>query len=117
MLPFCCRRGLQSGGKPVFMGFFKYRGLLPLDGCRRLGGAVEYHAVDLAAFVGDARRDGGQYVVRNARPVGGHGVFGRHRAQHDRRTVGTLVALHAHGMHVGEEHDRALPDVAIQTGL
>ncbi len=39
------------------------------------------------------------------------------RAQDDRRAVGALVALDAHGVHVGEEHDRALPDVAVETGL
>ena len=62
--------------------------------------------VDLTAFVGDTRRNRGKHIVRNTGPIGGHGVFGGNRTKHDRRTVGTLVALHAHGMHIGKEHDR-----------
>ena len=38
-------------------------GLLPFDGRRRLGGAIEDDAVDLAAFVGDARGDRGEHIV------------------------------------------------------
>ena len=37
-----------------------------------------------------------------------------------RNTIGELgafVTLHAHGMHVGKQHDRALPDVAVEAGL
>ena len=30
-------------------------------GCRRLGSAVKHHAVDLTAFVGNTRRDGGEH--------------------------------------------------------
>ena len=53
----------------------------------------------------------------HARPVGGHRVLGRHRAQHDRVAVGAAVALHADRPDVGEQHDGALPDVAVQAGL
>ena len=66
-------------------------GLLPFDGRRRLGGAIEDDAVDLAAFVGDARGDRGEHIVGDTGPVGGHGVFRADRAQDDRRAVGALA--------------------------
>ena len=90
---------------------------LPLNRRRRLRRAVEHDTVDLAAFVRDARRDRREHVVRHARPVGRHRVLGTHGTQHDRHAVRAFVALHTHGVHVGEQHDRALPDVAVQTGL
>lgn len=90
---------------------------LPLNRRRRLRRAVEHNTVDLAAFVRDARRDRREHVVRHARPVGRHRVLGTHGTQHDRHAVRAFVTLHTHGVHVGEQHDRALPDVAIQTGL
>lgn len=77
-------------------------GSLPLDRCRRLGRAIQYHAVDLAALVGDARGDRGEHVVGHARPVGGHGVLRADRAQDDGGAVGALVALDAHRVNVGE---------------
>ena len=92
-------------------------GLLPFDGRRRLGGAIEDDAVDLAAFVGDARGDRGEHIVGDTGPVGGHGVFRADRAQDDRRAVGALVALDADRVNVSQKHDRALPDVAVETGL
>ena len=91
--------------------------LLPFDGRRRLGGAIEDDAVDLAAFVGDARGDRGEHIVGDTGPVGGHGVFRADRAQDDRRAVGALVALDADRVNVSQKHDRALPDVAVETGL
>ena len=101
---------------PVFSRLCGFCQLFPLD-CRRwLRRAVEHNAVDLTAFVRDASRDGGEHVVRHTRPVGSHRVLRADRPQHDRRTVGAFVALHADGVHVGEQHDRALPDVAVETG-
>ena len=90
---------------------------LPLNRRRRLRRAVEHNTVDLAAFVRDARRDRREHVVWHARPVGRHRVLGTHGTQHDRHAVRAFVTLHTHGVHVGEQHDRALPDVAVQTGL
>ena len=58
----------------------------------------------------------GEHVVGHAGPVGGHGVLARHRAQHDRVAVGAAVALHADRADVGQQHDRALPDVAVEPG-
>ena len=86
----------------------------PLDGGRGLGGHVEDDAVDLGHRVGDARGDTGQDVVGQARPVGRHRILGGHGTQHDRVTVGTAVTLNAHGTNVGEQDDRALPDLLIQ---
>ena len=91
-------------------------GSLPLDGARRLARDVEHDPVHLAHLVGDPRGDLGQHVVGHPRPVGGHGVLGRDRAQHDRVAVGAAVALHADRAHVAEQHDRALPDLAVEAG-
>ena len=63
----------SAGQSPIF--------LLPLDGGRGLGGHVEDDAVDLGHRVGDARRDAGQDVVGQARPVGRHRVLRGHGAQ------------------------------------
>ena len=90
--------------------------LFPLDGCWGFASAIQYHAVNLAAFVGDAGGDGGEHVVGHARPVGGHGVLRADRAQDDGGAVGALVALDAHRVNVGEQYDRALPDVAVEAG-
>ena len=57
------------------------RASLPLNGGRGLGGHVEEDAVDLGHRVGDARRDAGQDVVGQARPVGRHRVLRGHGAQ------------------------------------
>ena len=67
-------------------------------------------------LVGDPGGDPREHVVRQPRPVGGHGVLAGDRAQHDRVAVGAAVALHADGAHVGEQHDRELPDVAVEAG-
>ena len=50
------------------------------------------------------------------RPVRRHGVLGGDGAQHDRVAVGAAVACDADGAYVCEQHDRALPDVAVQAG-
>jgi len=97
----------SAGQSPIF--------LLPLDGGRGLGGHVEDDAVDLGHRVGDARGDAGQDVVGQARPVGRHRVLGGHGAQHDRVAVGAAITLDAHGTNVGEQDDRALPDLLIHT--
>ena len=49
-------------------------------------------------------------------PVGGHRVLAGDRPQHDRVAVGAPVALHADRAHVGQQHHRALPDLAVQPG-
>ena len=48
------------------------------------------------------------------RPVGGHRVLAGHRAEHDRMAVRAPVTLHAYRAHVGQQHDRALPDLPVQ---
>src|SRR5690242_12794023 len=93
----------------------KERGLLPFDRARWFAGDVDDDAVDLGYFVGDAGGDALQDVVREARPVGGHGVLTGHRAQNGGVTVRASVALDAHRAYVGEEDDRELPDVAVET--
>ena len=90
--------------------------ILPFDGDRGLGGHVEDDAVNPGHRVSDARRDTGQNVVRQARPVGRHRVLGGDGAQHDRVAVGAAITLDAHGTNVGEQDDRALPDLLIQAG-
>ena len=67
-------------------------------------------------LVGDPGGDPGQHVVGQPGPVGGHGVLAGDRAQHDRVAVGAAVALHADAADVGEQHHRALPDLAVQAG-
>ena len=56
-----------------------------------------------------------QDVVGQARPVGRHRILGGHGAQHDRVAVGAAITLDAHGTNVGEQDDRALPDLLIHT--
>ena len=90
--------------------------LLPLDGGRGLGSHVEDDTVDLGHRVGDARRDAGPDVVRQARPVGRHRILGGHGTQHDRVTVGTAITPDAHGTNVGKQDDRTLPDLLFQSG-
>ena len=89
--------------------------LLPLNGCRGLGRDVEDDAVDLGHRVGDARGNAGQDIVGQARPVGRHRILGGHGAQHDRVAVGATITLDAHGTNIGEQDDRALPDLLIHT--
>src|SRR5699024_3010619 len=87
---------------------------LPLDGARGLGGDVEGDAVDLADLVGDAAGDPREHVEGHLGPVRGHRVVAGDGAQHDRVAVGAAVALDTHGAHVGQQHDGALPDGAIE---
>ena len=67
-------------------------------------------------LVGDPRGDLRQHVVGQPGPVGGHRVLAGHRPQHDRVPVGAPVALDADRPDVGQQHDRALPDLAVQPG-
>src|SRR5262245_40878303 len=62
--------------------------LFPLDGGRRLRADVVDDPVDALDFVDDARRDAGQQVVRQARPVGGHPVAALDGADRDGVLVG-----------------------------
>src|SRR3954471_7057865 len=89
---------------------------LPFDRARWLRRYVEGHAVDVAQLVDHARRDLLEQVVGKARPVGGHRVVGRDRADDDDVAVGALVALHADGADVGQDAE-GLPQVAVQPGL
>src|SRR5882724_2346304 len=90
--------------------------LLPLDGAGGFGGDVQDDAVDVADLVGDAGGDAGEEVVREAAPVGGHGVLAADRAEDHRVAVGAAVALHAYRADVGQQDYRELPDVAVQAG-
>src|SRR5699024_3135382 len=91
--------------------------LLPLDGSRWLGGDVDDHAVDVVDLVGDAGGDLLQHVVRNAGPVGGHGILGGHWAQHEWVAVGAAVALDSDGADIGKQYDWALPDVTVEASV
>src|SRR5215204_6984140 len=48
--------------------------LFPFDRRRRLRRDVVHDAVDAPHVVHDPRRNGGQQIVRQPRPVGGHAV-------------------------------------------
>ena len=61
-------------------------GLLVMSSTTRL--------VDAAALVRDARGDARQHIVGHAAPIGGHGIFGADRSQHNRVAVGARIALH-----------------------
>ena len=56
------------------------------------------------------------HVVGQAGPVGGHRVLAGDRTEHDGVAVGAAVALDADRADVGQQHDRHLPDVAVQAG-
>ena len=66
-------------------------------------------------LVDDPARDRLQQVVGQARPVGGHRVLGRDRADHDRVAVGALVALDADRAD-RRQHGEALPELAVEAG-
>src|SRR5690606_3062956 len=89
--------------------------LLPLDGSRWLRGHVEHNAVNVGDLIGDAGGDTLQDLIRQAGPVGGHGILGGHRTQHDRVTVGAAVTLDTDRADIREQDHRALPDDAVQT--
>src|SRR5437763_2916219 len=89
--------------------------LLPLNGPGRLRRDVVRHTVHTGNLVDDPRGDALEHLVRQAGPVGGHRVFGGHRAQHDRVGVRAVVAHHADGLD-GGQHREALPDLSVETG-
>src|SRR6476659_3900470 len=97
--------------KPAFTG-----SSLPLDCRRRLRGQVERDPVHARDLVDDPAGDRLQQVVGQARPVGGHRVLGGDRPDHDRVSVGALVALDADGADRGQ-HREALPELAVEAGL
>src|SRR5215472_5683568 len=67
--------------------------LLPLNGCWWFARDVEYYAVELGDFVGNAGRDLGQHVVGNSGPVGCHCVIAGDGAQDDGVAVASAVSL------------------------
>src|SRR2546425_3404818 len=89
--------------------------LLPLD--RRWG--LRRHVVDDAVHPGhlvhDARGDALEEVVRETRPVRGHEVLGRDRAQCEERGVGAVIALHPDAAH-RRQHGERLGDAPIEVG-
>ena len=72
--------------------------------------------VDLPDLVRDAGGDPLHQLVGKPRPVGRHRVLRRHRTEHDGVPVGAAVALDADRADVGQEHDRHLPDRAVEAG-
>src|SRR5712691_63462 len=88
--------------------------LFPLDRCRRFRAQVESYAVHARDLVDDPARDRLEEVVRQARPVCGHRVLRRDRANHDRVGVRPLVALHADRTD-RRQHGERLPELAVQT--
>src|ERR1700754_1948341 len=91
--------------------------LFPFDGAGRLAGDVHHDPRDIGDLVGDPRGDLLQDVVGQPRPVRGHRVLARHRAQHHRVAVRAPVTLHTHRPDVGQQHYGELPDVAVESGL
>src|SRR3954467_291624 len=85
--------------------------LFPFDGSGWLAGDVVGDPVDTGNLVDDARRHALEQVGGEPRPIGGHRVFGRDRADHDRVLVGAAVAHDADGPH-RRQHREALPDLA-----
>src|SRR6476659_8862489 len=66
--------------------------LLPFNGAGRFRRDVVDHTVDSLDLVDDAVRHGLQQVVREPRPVGGHGIVTGHRSDDDGMAVGSFVA-------------------------
>src|SRR5665213_1591498 len=89
--------------------------LLPFDGAGRLGRDVVDHAVDAADLAYDAAGNGAKNLVGQRGPVGRHAVFAFDRADGAGIGVGALVA-HDADRFDGEQHGKALPDLAIQAG-
>src|SRR5215471_14082628 len=89
--------------------------LLPFNRAWRLRRQVERHAVHGRDLVDDPAGDRLQQVIREACPVGGHGVVGRDRPDHDRVRVGALVALDPDRPD-RRQHGEALPELAVEPG-
>src|SRR5664280_276889 len=88
---------------------------LPLNRPRRLAGHVVHHAVNALHLIHDAAGDGLQHLVWQGDPVGGHAVFGVHRANGDCVRVGAHVTHHAY-RHYRQEHRERLPDLVVHSG-
>ena len=73
--------------------------------CGGLGGDVVENTVYAANLVDDAHGHLIQHLVRNAHPIRGHKVRGRHRTQRQRVIVGTAVAHDADGAHIRERRE------------
>lgn len=86
--------------------------LFPLNRSRRLAGDVVGDTVDAAHLVDDAVAGAGQQVIRQARPIGGHEIVRRDRAQGNDLLVGAVIAHHAHTFdrqQYGKRLCRAIP--------
>src|SRR3954466_15518011 len=73
--------------------------LLPLNRGGRFGTDIENHAPDAADLVGNPTGNPLQQVVRQFRPIGGHGIGAFDRADRDDVIVRSLVAENADGLH------------------
>src|SRR5205807_1030880 len=87
----------------------------PLDGARGLRRDVEGHPVDPRDLVDEAARDAFEDLVRQAGPVGGHGIVAGDGAYDDRVGVGALVAHDADAAD-DRQHGEALPQLAVEAG-
>lgn len=90
--------------------------LLPLDGPRGLGSAIQHHPINLGNIPGNPVSNPFQYLVRQSEPVGGHRVLGNHWANNYRMPIGTGIALYPYAAHICQEDYRALPNLAIKAG-
>src|SRR5207247_3008330 len=88
---------------------------LPLNRRRGLRRDVVHDAVHFGDLIDDARGDAREDVVRDARPVGGHEVLGRHRAKRHERAVRAVVTHHTDAAD-GREHRERLRHAAIEIG-
>src|SRR6185295_17538241 len=81
----------------------------------RLRAEVERDAIDAGDLVDDPARDRLEHVVGKARPVGGHRVLRRDRADHDRIGIRSLVALDSDRANGGQDRER-LPELTVEAG-
>src|SRR6266516_363523 len=88
---------------------------LPFDRRRGLRRDVVDDAVHGCDLVHDPRRRACEHVVWQARPIGGHEVFGRHRAERDQRAVGAEVPHDTDTSH-RSENGEGLGDGAVEVG-
>src|SRR5207249_2602231 len=70
---------------------------------------------DAANFVHNSVRDGFEHLVGEPHPVGGHAVFGVHRAHRNRVPICSLVAHDPDAAH-GQQHRERLPDALVERG-
>ena len=79
------------------------RYLFPLDTGRGFGRHVQDDAAGVGHFVDDAGGGGGDEVIGEARPVGGHEIVGGDGTEGDGVIIGAFVTHDAHAVYAGED--------------